>query len=504
MTKTALALATVLLILPALPPAAPAPQAPLSFDDLFLDKALRVDLYHSGDAKTESVTVRRIVEEAVWPESKAGLIPPFDYGRYVFKVYDAASNRLIFVRGFDTMFAEYKTTSPALAGTARVFERSIRFPLPKRPVLLVVEQRDRRNLLRPVYDRLIDPADYHIVRESPAPADWVYEAGLTGDPHDRVDFVFLAEGYTAADRDKFKADVDRMTAALFAVEPYKSLRDRFNIRAVFRPSAERGVDEPRQRSYRKTVLGASFNAFDLDRYVLIEENHLMREIAEAVPYDVIAVLVNSPRYGGGSIALDYCVTTVDHPSSAQVFVHELGHSFAYLADEYYESEVSYNEFYPKGIEPLEPNITALLDPTRVKWGDLLWPGIAVPTEYGKDRVEALQAERRKSRADQEKALEGANKRKASGKEVREIEARFKAAEEAITAKIDAVRREYASLADKVGVFEGAGYASKGLYRSMIYCNMIGHPKNEFCRVCQRAIARMIDFYSPTSAVRSGP
>jgi len=504
MTRTLLALAAVVLSIAAAPPAAPAPQAAPSFDEFFVDKALRVDLNQSGDAKSESVAVRRMVEEPIWPESKAGLIPPFDYGRYVFKVYDAASNRLIFTRGFDTMFAEYKTTSPALAGTARVFERSVRFPLPKRPVLFVVEQRDRRNLLRPVFDRIIDPADYHIVREKPAPGDWVYEACLTGDPHDRVDFVFLAEGYVGADRDKFKSDVDRMTAALFTIEPYKSLRDRFNVRAVFRPSADRGMDEPRQRSYRKTVLGASFNAFDLDRYMLIEDDHLMHDLAAQVPHDVIAVLVNSPRYGGGSIALDYCVTTVDHPASAQVFVHELGHSFAYLADEYYESEVSYNDFYPKGIEPLEPNITALLDPARVKWADLLAPGIAVPTGYGKDRVEALQAGRRESRADRAKALEGAKKRKASGREIQEIEARFKAADQALTAKIEAVRREYASLADKVGVFEGAGYASKGLYRSMIHCLMIDNPKNEFCRVCQRAIARMIEFYSPTSAARSCP
>jgi len=160
--------------------------------------------------------------------------------------------------------------------------------------------------------------------------------------------------------------------------------------------------------------------------------------------------------------------------------------------------VSYNDFYPKGVDPLEPNITALLDPSHVKWQDLLSPGIAVPTEYGKDRIEALQAERRESRAAREKALEAAKKRGASGKDIQGIEAKFKAADDALAGKIAAVRAEYASLADKVGVFEGAGYASKGLYRSMIYCIMINNPKNEFCRVCQRAIARMIDFYSGRS------
>ena len=493
MPKTLSALIFLMLAVPASLAAAAAPQAPPAFDEFFVDKALRIDLYQSGDAKSETVTIHRMVEEPVWPESRTGLIPPFDFGRYVFRIYDAASNRLIFSRGFDTMFAEYKTTSPALAGTARVFERSLRFPEPRRPVLFVIEQRDKRGLLHPVFNQIIDPSDYHILRERPAAADWVYEARIAGDPRDKVDFVFLAEGYAAGDRDKFKADVDRMTGALFAVEPYKAMADRFNIRAVFRISADRGMDEPRQRAYRRTVLGASFNAFDLDRYMLIEEDHLMHEMAAAVPYDVIAVLVNSPRYGGGSIGLDYCVTTVDHPASAQVFVHELGHSFAYLADEYYQSEVSYNDFYPKGVEPLEPNITALLDPARVKWQDLLSPGIGVPTEYGKDRTEALQAELRENRTARGKTLEEAKKRGASDTEIKGLEAKFKAAEDALAGKIAAVRAEYAALDDQVGVFEGAGYASKGLYRSMIHCLMIDNPKNEFCRVCRRAIARMIDF-----------
>jgi hypothetical protein len=496
MRKTVLALLVLAVSLPFL--AAPAPvaaqQAPPAFDEFFVDKALRIDLFQSGDAKDERVTIHHVYEEGIWPESKTGLLPPFDQGRYVLKVYDAASNRLVFLRGFDTMYAEYKTTSPALAGEERVFERSVRIPLPKRPVLFVVEQRDKRNLLHPIFDRIIDPADYHIIRETPASGDAVFEVQVAGDPHDKVDFVFVAEGYTAGDKDKFKADVGRMTEFLFSIEPYKTLKDRFNIRAVFRPSPEKGMDEPRQGAYRKTVLNASFNAFDLDRYMLIEEDHRMHEIAGQVPYDALIVLVDSKRYGGGSIAFDYCVTTVDHPRSLEVFVHELGHSFGGLADEYYQSEVSYNDFYPKGIEPLEPNITALLDPANVKWQDLLSPGIGVPTEYGKDRTEALQAELREARTARAKAVEAAKKRGAAA-EMKKIEDRAGAAEAALRAKIEAVRQEYAALVDKVGVFEGAGYAAKGLFRSQIYCIMIGNPKNEFCAVCRRAIARMIDFFS---------
>jgi hypothetical protein len=491
MRKALFALILIALTLPALGAA----QVQPPFDEFFLDKALRIDLYQAGDAKDETVSVHQVYEEGLWPESKSGLLPPFDYGRYVYNLYDVASNRLIFSRGVDTMFAEYKTTAPALAGTARVFERSVRVPLPKRPALFVVEKRDKRNLLHPVFDRVIDPSDYHIIREKPASGDWLYEAQITGDPHDKVDFVFLAEGYTAEDKDKFKADVDRMTAFLFTLEPYKGMKDRFNIRAVFRASAERGMDEPRQRIYKKTVLNASFNAFDLDRYMLIEDDHRMHEIAGQVPYDAIIVLVNSKRYGGGSICLDYCVTTVDNPRSPEVFVHELGHSFAYLADEYYQSEVSYNDFYPKGIEPLEPNITALLDPVNVKWKDLLTPGIGVPTEYGKDEMEALRAERRAAREAQAKETEEAKRRGAPDKELKRIVEKAKADDAALVAKMEAVRKEYASLDDKVGVFEGAGYASKGLYRPQVYCIMSGNPKNEFCRVCRRAIGRMIEFYS---------
>jgi hypothetical protein len=491
MKKSLFALFLAALALPAL--AAAQVQPP--FDDYFLDKALRVDLYQAGDAKDESVTVHQVYEEGLWPESKSGLLPPFEYGRYVLRLYDVASNRLLFARGFDTMFAEYKTTSPALAGTARVFQRSVRVPLPKRPVLFVVEKRDKRHLLLPLFSHVLDPADYHIIREKPALGDWIYEAQVTGDPHEKVDFVFIAEGYTAEDKDKFKADVDRMAAYLFTVEPYKGMKDRFNVRAVFRASAERGMDEPRQRAYRKTLLNASFNAFDLDRYMLIEDDYRMHEIAGQVPYDAIIVLVNSKRYGGGSIGLDYCVTTVDHNSSPQVFVHELGHSFAYLADEYYQSEVSYNDFYPVGVEPLEANITALLDPADVKWKDLLSPGIGIPTDYGKDKTEAIQGERRTGREARAKDVEAAKKRDAPGKEIEQIEQKYKAADAALAARAEAVRKEYAAVDNKVGVFEGAGYASKGLFRSQVYCIMIFNPKNEFCRVCQRAIGRMIDFYS---------
>jgi hypothetical protein len=466
----------------------------ISFDQYFEDKALRIDLYQVGDAREEFMTVHRLFLEPIWPEPRAPLIQPFDYGRYLIKVYDIASNRLLFCRGFESVFGEYRTTSPALAGVKKVMERSIRIPLPKKPVNLIIEKRDRRNIPHPFFELTIDPQDYHIIRETADYGDVIIEKQKTGDPQERVDLVFIAEGYIAEDLEKFKKDLDRFSDYLFQIEPYKSHRNDFNIYGIFRPSPERAMDEPRQRVYKKTNLNASFNAFDLDRYMLIDDNHRLRAMAAQVPYDTIVVLVNSSRYGGGGIGFDYCVTTTDNPRSLQVFVHEFGHSFAYLADEYYQAEVAYNEFYPQGVEPLEPNITALLDPDNIKWKALLSPGISLPTEYGKEKIEALQAEMRSLRQKQAEEMEQAKKKGWPEAKLKALQQKYQAQEKEIRAKMEQVRKEYAHLVDKVGAFEGAGYASKGLFRPQMYCLMGSSERAEFCRVCQWAIARMIDFY----------
>ncbi|MDI6697727.1 MAG: M64 family metallopeptidase [Candidatus Saccharicenans sp.] len=465
------------------------------FEDHFLDRAMRINLYLIGDSRDEQAVVHSIYQEPVWPENRSNLTNPFNYGHYFVKVYEVASNRLIYASGFDCQFGEYKTTTPALKGLKKVFQRAVRIPWPKHKINLVIEVRDRKNLLRPLTVETIDPEDYHHVREEISAGDYTFEVRKNGPPSERVDLVFLAEGYRAVDREKFESDVKKFAGYLLETEPYKSNQDKFNIYGVFRPSAESGPDEPRQKVYRNTVLKASFNAFDLDRYLLTEEGFLMREMAAQVPYDAIVILVNSKRYGGGGIYNDYCLTTVDHQASRSVFLHEFGHSFAGLADEYYTSDVAYNEFYPAGVEPLEPNITALLDPQNLKWRDLLSPGISLPTEYGQEEIEKLQAERRADFQEMNRALEEARKKSLKESEIKKIQARFQQKDKAIQAKIKQVREKYRNLEDKVGAFEGAGYASKGLYRPMMYCLMISSPKMEFCRVCQRAIQQMIDYYS---------
>jgi hypothetical protein len=467
-------------------------EEPVPFSSFFEDKALRLECAFVGDAKSEVITLDRLVQEPFWPGSTAVLLDPFPYGQFAVELYDVATNRKIYSRGFDCMFGEYQTTAPAIEGVRKTFLRSLRIPLPRHPALLVLAKRDQKHVPHPVLTRRIDPADLRILREAGDPRDEVADILKGGEPHSRVDLALLSEGYTAQDREKFLSDARRFAGWLFEVEPYRSLKSRFSIRAVFRPSAERGADEPRQGRFKKTALGASFNALDLDRYLLVEDGRALREMAARVPYDAIVVLVNSPRYGGGGIYNDYCAATVDNERSRGTFLHEFGHAFAGLADEYYLSEVSYNDFYLKGVEPVEPNITAYLSPDLLKWRDLVPPGAVLPTPWGKEEVDALELERRKTKTAREEVVARAKSQGLGEAEVQKIEAEYLKAEQELDLKIAEVLKRYPGVEDAVGLFEGAGYSSKGLYRPQLHCIMGNTSVGQFCRVCQRAIRSVIE------------
>lgn len=441
--------------------------AAVAFDEYFVDKALRFDIFQVGDAKEELITLENIYEEPRWPESPLNLLPPFQACRYAIEVYDKATNKLIFQHGFDGLFGEYKTTDPAIQGVKKVFPRSVRIPEPKKPVQVVISARDKKLVLQPVWKMEVDPTDYHIVREKADKGDFVFDHVASGDPHDTVDLAFLAEGYTAGEREKFQADVAKFANALFSYEPYKSNKERFNIRGVFRASAEAGMDEPRQGRYRSTALGASYNTFDTDRYLTVQDNHAIFRMASQVPHDSVVVLVNTARYGGGGITMDYCIASADNETSPRIFVHEFGHSFAALADEY-TGGVAYNDMFPEGVEPLEVNITRMLDPQKIKWKQFLTPGVALPTP----------APPRGSRGS------GAGR---GG--VAQTAPATRGATSAYTAEGKPI----------VGAFEGGGYLTQGMYRPQFNCIMgtaLPPPNDDFCVVCKAGIQRMIDYYAP--------
>ncbi len=197
--------------------------------------------------------------------------------------------------------------------------------------------------------------------------------------------MILAEGYTAAEQEKFRSDAERAVSWLFSVEPYRSRRKDFNVYGVFRPSPESGVSEPTRHVVKRTALGASFDALGMPRYLLAEDGWRMRAMADEAPCDDVVVLVNTDRYGGGGIYNDTCIFAADNERSRMLFLHEFGHAFAGLADEYIDPETVYSDTYPKGVEPLEPNITAWLDPAELKWKAMVSPGVALPDRLGRGR-----------------------------------------------------------------------------------------------------------------------
>lgn len=458
--------------------AAPAPAD--EFRTYFADTTLRVDYFHTGTKGVESFSLDRLTVEGPWAGSLVNLVDTLNLGEFAVRVYDRASSRLIFSRGFSSMFNEWQTTDEALAGIQRTFHESARMPLPRRPVQFTICRRDRQMDYRELFSAVIDPNDPTAVhREKRAPAFPSAKLMHHGDPHRKVDVVIVGDGYAAGEIDRFRKDAKHFNDVMFATEPFRSRKADFNVWTVEAVSAESGIDKPDKNVWKDTPLGTTYNTFGSARYVLTTENRAMREILAAVPYDFVIILVNDDRYGGGGIYNLYttCYARTDKPGMEwqmeYVYVHEFGHSFGGLGDEYYSSQVSYNEFYPKGVEPWEPNLTALLDPASLKWRDLVEPGTALPTPWDKARYDSLGRER--------------------GKLDRLAADYYEKREPLYRAEADILKNH--PLAGKVGAFEGAGYVSEGIYRPSVDCRMFTLSLVDFDPVCARAIGRVIDFHS---------
>jgi len=471
-------------------PATARAQQPV-FADWFEDATMRVDFHQTGNAEEFFFMIEQVYRQGRWAGNPRRPVDDLNSGMYYVRVYDLASNRLLYARGFQTLFGEYQTTTPAQNGVMRSYLQTALIPWPKAAVLFVIEGRGEGNLLVPLFTARIDPDDVNIVREEPSDSIEVIEVEIHGDCHDMVDFALVAEGYTVAERDKFRTDLERFTDVLFSSEPFASHREHFNIRGVFVPSTDSGVDEPRRGIFRRTALDGAFNALDLDRYLLIDDLRAMRDAAGAAPYDVLGVLVNSTRYGGGGIYGDYFVSTVDNERSEFVFMHELGHHFANLADEYFTSTVSYNEFFPAGQEPHEPNITRLLDPDNVKWKHLLTPGIPIPTPWGQEEIAALETRAGELRREMRTELARLEESGASDREIERTRTAWRDRIGAVMDESAEVRQHYQELyAGKIGVFEGAGYSATGIYRSEVHVGMFS--EGSYGPVSEEAISRIIE------------
>lgn len=467
--------------------------SPPAFDEHFLDATLRIDTFHTGNASEEVVTLDQVYQQGIWAGSRTHLLDPLGFGGYFAKVADPISGALLFSRSYDTYFGEYRTTAAAGKGMRRTYHESVLIPCPKGKARFAIEALGRDGSLKEIFTTEIDPAAVTIVRKPLDAGVKVVEAAKSGDPHSRVDVAILAEGYTAKEEGKFRADLARFVKIFLAQEPYASRKDSFNVYGVFKPSQESGCDEPSWGSFKNTALNATFDSLGSERYLLTEDNRRLRDLAAHAPYDALLIMVNSPRYGGGGIYNLYCTFTADNYWSTYVFLHEFGHTFGGLADEYYTSSVAYSEFFPKGVEPAVPNVTALLDPANLKWRALTTPGTPIPTAWEKADYDTMDLAYQKVREELNAKIAAAKRAGAPRPEVEKLQDESDRLSREHATKVDAYLAKSAFVGH-VGAFEGAGYASRGLYRPMVDCLMFTKGAKPFCKVCQEAVVRVIEYY----------
>lgn len=438
-------------------------------------RTLRVDYLHSGTAAAERFALDGVALEGPWPGRPDRALDDTGSGKYLFEVRDK-DGRVLFSRGFASIYGEWETTAEAKDVT-RAFHESVRFPEPEGPVRVVLKKRTVSAAFREMWSVAVDPASPAIDRAPPPASAKVWAVEKNGEPADKVDLLLLGDGYTAAEMEKWHKDARRMADLLFAQPPFKERRRDFNVWAIDTPSDQSGVSRPSDGVYHRTPIGAAYDAFGSERYVLVFDNKRMREIAAAAPYEFVEVVVNDRKYGGGGIHKLYATVAGDSAWAPYLFVHEFGHHFAGLADEYYTSAVAYESGTDRP-EPWEPNATA--DPQAAKWKDLIPPGLPLPTPWPKAEFEAaqkeIQARRRQIRA--EKRPE------------EEMDALFREEQVHMTRLLGSSPH-----AGKVGAFEGAMYEASGYYRPEVDCIMFTRDEVGFCAVCRRAIERVIDLYS---------
>jgi hypothetical protein len=439
----------------------------------------RLDYFHTGGPQTEIFAVDRLRREPLpWP---GNLDQPADDGQmgvYRYEVRDA-EGRVLQARGYASVFGEWMSTDEA-RDRHRTFHESVRFPAPARPGVVTVKilKRDAQQVFQPVWETKLDTTDM-FVDTSPAPAHAPIAVETHGPARDKVDLLLLGDGYTAEEcAGKFRRDAERMRTALFRHDPFARRRNDFNVWGLCPPAAESGISRPSTGVQRATAVGATYDAFGSERYILTFDNRALREVASRAPYEAIVILANGQTYGGGGIFNAFSTVAVDSSWADYLFVHEFGHHFAALADEYYTSPVAYGPT-EHVVEPWEPNVTALLQRDQLKWRHLVARSTPVPTTWPKAEFEAFQ---------------------------RDIQARRKQirAERRPEADMDALFREEQAHASRlfareryrgaVGAFQGANYDAQAYYRPQLDCIMFTRNDVPFCRVCEAALERIIDSY----------
>ena len=406
--------------------------AQVDYDKYFTSKTMRFDYNRAGNSTGNSIFFEQIKEEPYWSGKKTSLLDKFEYGHYKFLVYDVNSNTLIYSRGYNTLFDEWQST-PEAKVLSRTFYETVIFPYPKNKVKIELHERKRDGNFEKQYEQIIDPLDKFIKKEKPLNLP-VLEVVNNGNPMEKVDLVFLPDGYSQDEMDQFTADVRTYTDYLFGCSPFKENKDRFNIWAVLSPSMESGVDNPGTTKWKNNLFGMTYYTQDVERYLMSGEIKTIRDYAALTPYDNILIISNSDLYGGGAIYNYYTSFPNKNKNGDYLIVHEFGHNFCALGDEYYTSEVGVDEYYNLNVEPYEANLTTLVNFGK-KWKSMMESKTPIPTPS---------------------------------------------------------TNEYKSV---LGVYEGGGYVPKGIFRPKQDCTMKSISYDNFCPVCKKALNDMIDYYA---------
>ena len=399
------------------------------FERYFKPQTLCIRYLHSGDFNRQSYRLKDFVLQGQWAGSTQHLIDPFSFGRQKVEVRDAATDSLLYSCSFNSLFDEYRTTKEGRAGKRKSFREYVRIPMPIVPVKICFYSRNAQFVYEKQWEVQFEPGRTKMKKIlDKQPCRSLH---VVEEPSKAYDILLVPEGYAFSDTAKWRRDAVRCAEAILNCSPFKENAYRINIRALCEYYVESGVSrDGAGKRRKKTLLGASFYTLGTERYLMVEDMWRLASVCGLMPYDHVLVICNTRKYGGGGI-YNFHSTVTDNRYFNYVCVHELGHGIAGLADEYYTSDVAVLDYYPEGTEPPAPNITSLVN-FDAKWRDMLDPEMPVPTPA-------------------EKQYE-----------------------------------------DDLGVFEGAGYCAKGLYRPRKSCTMKDIKYDYFCPVCQRAFQRMFD------------
>ena len=402
-----------------------------NFDDYFENKTLRLDYIFNGNVQNQVISLDGLSALPSWAGRKTKLaeLPLEGNGQII--VRDSTSQQIIYKTSFSTLFQEWLQTDEAKSVT-KGFENTFLVPFPKRTVEIEVVLFGYDREVNATMKHLVDPTDILIQQKGVnhvTPYKYIYQEGS---PEKCIDVAILAEGYTEQEMETFYHDAELAVESMFNHEPFKSMQERFNFVAVHTPSLDSGVSIPRLNDWKRTTFLSHFSTFYSDRYLTTTRMKSIHDALAGIPYEHIIILANTEEYGGGGIYNSLTLTAAHHPDFMPVVVHEFGHSFGGLADEYFYDNDVMTDTYPTHVEPWEQNVTTLVD-FDSKWKKLLPTKTPIPTDPTDNR--------------------------------------------------------------EIGVYEGGAYSSKGIYRGAFNCRMRTNHYPTFCKVCQHALSELIDFYT---------